>query len=101
MDGQVPEAIELLRHAVAHGEESGSSNFQLNLAVALHLAGRHHDVSTIVADLDLARRTPTGFWGDLVGALILVLDAVGRDDVALAQRRSARCWRSPLDATRT
>ena len=90
MDGRFPEAIEILQRAVARSGGLGSSNFQLNLAVALHLAGRHGDVGAIVADLDLARHAPTGFWGDAVGALILVLDAVGRRTSPPPGRRSAR-----------
>ena len=86
MDGRFPEAIEILQRAVARSGGLGSSNLQLNLAVALHLAGRHGDVGAIVADLDLARHAPTGFWGDAVGTLILVLDAVGREDLPAARQ---------------
>jgi hypothetical protein len=58
----------------------------MNLAVALHLAGRHDDVTEIVAKLELHRRSPGGFWGDLVGELILVLDAVGHGELAAARQ---------------
>jgi hypothetical protein len=86
LDGRFEEAIEHLRRSVARSGPSRSSAPQLNLAVALHLAGRHQDVSAIVAQLGLDRRAPTGFFGDVVGALIPVLDAVGRDEITAAQR---------------
>jgi hypothetical protein len=85
LEGRFPEAIERLWRAVANSEESGSTIAHLNLAVALHLSGRHHDVRAIVADLDLHRRATTGLFGDVVGALLLVLDAVGRHDITAAQ----------------
>ena len=51
-----------------------------------HLAGRSQDVTAIVADLDANRLPSGGFFMDLVARLVVVPEAVGREDVLSATR---------------
>jgi hypothetical protein len=90
LDGELPAAIELLARAADRAKGPGASDAHLNLALACHLAGRHQDVTDIVTEFELDRRTPAGYWGDLVGQLILVLDAVGRRNLATARQALAQ-----------
>jgi predicted ATPase/class 3 adenylate cyclase len=88
LDGQVTEAIAVLTHALEVSEPPAADH-QMNLAVALHLAGRHDDVTAIVAELQLHRLPARGYWGDLVTGLILVIEAGGRGDLVSARRALA------------
>jgi predicted ATPase/class 3 adenylate cyclase len=85
LDGQIAEAIAMLTHSVEMSKHTGVAAYGMNLAVALHVAGCHDDVTTIVAELQLHRRSPSAYWGDLVTGLILVIEAVGRRDLASAR----------------
>jgi predicted ATPase len=89
MDGHIDEAIGLFAHAVELAERSGAPNAQMSMAIAYHLAGRHEDVTTIVAELELDKAPRDGYWGDLTAGLIVVIEAVGRADLASARRALA------------
>jgi predicted ATPase/class 3 adenylate cyclase len=85
IDGHIDEAIALLGHAVELNERSGVSQARMYMALALHLAGRHDDVTSVVAELHLDKAPRGGYWGDLTAGVIAVIEAVGRSDLLAAR----------------
>jgi len=86
MDGHLGTAIELLAHVVELADRFGVPNALTSMAIAFHLAERNDDVTSVVAQLKLDNAPQGGYWGDLTTGLIVVIEAVGREDLASACR---------------
>jgi predicted ATPase/class 3 adenylate cyclase len=89
------EAIDCLSWAVAPNDDTETRSARLFLAIAYHLADRHNDVTSIVTGIDRGDTPPSGFFSDLIIALVVVIEAVGRSDRTSARR----ALRELLDTT--
>jgi predicted ATPase len=88
------DAVALLSWAGTDADTDAHYTARRLLAIAYHLAERHDDVTAVVAGLS-DRAVPPNSFSDLITALVIVIESVGRND----QRSARRALRDLLDTT--
>ena len=95
LDDQPAEATAYFQSAAQGDRTTNARAALLFLAIADHLLGRHDEVTAIVDEVNTELGNNGAYFADLLTGLVVVMEAVGRDDL----RTAGRALMNLLDTT--